>query len=455
MAKIITRAGLTVGTELIIDEPNRTFQLVAAGNLVAKDGVTVQALYSKLVDLWATVTYQNSPFPMNALDVLSGQYQIGVDAGGNANGWKPLDVATRQMMRDGGWEEYDSTGALLRVYAGIVGLGSVSAGAQVYYQAAPADAPTNFTFTDQVNEAIQVFGDVANGNFDKRVFFKGYVREQGKMFGDSALADTGKTGTGANIVNLLLSNQNDFKITALDAAMVNAPYSTITVEYFTTDQTRIIGGVAYPFRVIVAGNGATLEQIYTKIQYLLRQNTDIDNGVGSVIGQTANQLMGFIGNTLKTTLGVFIDGVASADINRVEFLDQTGATRTNPFVALGALSFNDNLINDPNAQYWMYFTNPTGAVGDEYGSAGAIIVNDNAGLPISGTVGGLASIAFDFDYDGNVQGGRTPATDANVTVVALGLTTGQYVSATGTLTRTNANQISLVSSLERNYNNPI
>ena len=40
MAKITTRAGLNVGTELTIDETLRTFTLNVAGNLVAKDGVT-------------------------------------------------------------------------------------------------------------------------------------------------------------------------------------------------------------------------------------------------------------------------------------------------------------------------------------------------------------------------------------------------------------------------------
>mgnify|MGYP003608190732 CR=1 FL=1 len=72
MAKITSRSQLNVGTELIINEPLRTIQLVAAGNLVAKDGVTLQAVYSKLVDLWATATYQDSPVPMYALDALSG-----------------------------------------------------------------------------------------------------------------------------------------------------------------------------------------------------------------------------------------------------------------------------------------------------------------------------------------------------------------------------------------------
>lgn len=71
-----------------------------------------------------------------------------------------------------------------------------------------------------------------------------------------------------------------------------------------------------------------------------------------------------------------------------------------------------------------------------------------------GDVNGNSSVQFDFDYDNNVQGGRSNGTDANITVVAIGLQTGQYVSATGTITRSTQNSVSLVAPLERNYENP-
>ena len=61
MAKITTRAQLNVGTELLINETNRTIGFAVAGNSVAKDGCTGQALYSKLVDLWSTATYSVLP----------------------------------------------------------------------------------------------------------------------------------------------------------------------------------------------------------------------------------------------------------------------------------------------------------------------------------------------------------------------------------------------------------
>ena len=88
-----------------------------------------------------------------------------------------------------------------------------------------------------------------------------------------------------------------------------------------------------------------------------------------------------------------------------------------------------------------------------YGTASAIIVDDNSGADISGNVGGVATLAFDFAYDSNTQGGRTAGTDAAVKVVAIGLDTAQYVIADATIGRATGQSISLVSPLERNYSN--
>jgi len=449
MAKITSKASLNVGTELTIDETARTFTLNVAGNLVAKDGVMLQALYSKFVDLWATSGYQDSPFPMYAIDALSGQFQFGTD-GATFSGWKPANDATRQMLRDGGWSEYSAAGALQRQYVGIVGLGVVSAGAQLYYQRASADAPANFTFADQCNEGIQVFGDATNGNFDKRAFFKGFVREYGKKYKDSVLADTGKTATGAYLVNLLLSNEDDLKIQANDAAMAGAPYSGITVSFYSANQNRTIGGTAYPFRAIVEGNGATLEQIYTKVQYLLRQSANINTAgtAGTVTGKTADALLAFVGDTLQTTTGVFIDNIHPADSNRIIFKDQNGVDRTNPYTAAGTISFNAPLVG-AGSSYRLMFAAPPGA-GNDYGEAGAITVNDAAGTPIAGSIS-AASIAFTYDYDGNTQGGAAAGTDRNVVLIGIRPGSGKFVAATGVLTRSKTIALSLVAEADRVY----
>ena len=299
---------------------------------------------------------------------------------------------------------------------------------------------------------------------------------------------------------------------------------------------------------------ATAEQIFEKVQWSLRQTTDIDaESATAVVGRTADALLFFVGDALTAGsvtappanpngggTGVVIEGFDSNDTNRITLVDNTDTARTFPFVAAGTINFNPNLVTDTGGEYWMYFTNtaettaatfgisaPTanvatldssvidldsgeftlalndyiqlsgfateannglfqvttaGAGGagpwtagitkvngdtlvveaagasvtlelDPLDSPDAVIVQDNLAANIEGAIGG-ASIGFDFDYDNNVQAGRTTATDAKVTVRAIGLETAQFIETTGTITRATGLVFSLVSSLERNYSNP-
>lgn len=449
MAKITSKSLLNVGTEIVIDETAKTIRLVAAGNLVAKDGVTLQAVYSKLVDLWATSSYQDSPFPMYAIDALSGQFQIGTD-GATYSGWTWYDDTTRNMLRDGGWSEYSSGGALQAQYAGFVGLGSINSGAQPYHHLAPTDAPTDFPFADQFNAGVKVFGDASHGNFDKRSYAKAFCREYSKKYKSSVLADTGKTGTGAYLVNFLIANEDDLKIQANDAAMSDAPYSGITVSYYTANQSRTIGGTGYNFKIIIDGNNATLEQIYTKIQYLLRQNSNINAAgtAGSVTGKTAADLLTFVGDLMVTGQSVYIDNILPADSNRIEFYDDSNTKRTNPYTAAGTISFNAALIG-AGSSYRLMFSAPPGASND-YGEAGAITVNDASGTPITGTIS-ASPISFTYDYDGNTQGGFSAGTDRPVTLIGIRPGSGKFVVAIGTLTRSKTIALSLVAEQDRVY----
>ena len=458
MAKITSKTGLVVGSNLIIDEPNKTIQFLAAGGLVFKDGVTWQALYSKLVDLWATATYQDSEFPAYAIDALSGQFQIGTD-GATFSGWTFADDSTRNALRDGGWSEWSDAGVKQQEFAGFIGLGSITPATTVqpYYHLGATDAPINFPFTDQFNVGVKVYGDATHGNIDKRSYAKAYVREYGKKFKSSVLADTGATATGANKVNFLISNEDDLKITGLlgavqatgDAEMANAPYSGITVAYYTANQSRTINSVSANFKIIIAGNGATLEQIYAKVQYLLRQATDINTGgtAGAKIGKIQSDLLTFVGDTLVTSNSVFIDNIQTADSNRIEFYDDGGVKRTNPYTAAGTLNFNSVLIG-AGSSYRLMYTAPTGA-GNDFGESGAITVKNAAGVDITGTISS-ASIGFDFDYDNSTAGGPA-GTEKAVTLIGIKPGTGKYAVATGTLSRSKGISLSLVAEQDRVY----
>jgi hypothetical protein len=153
---------------------------------------------------------------------------------------------------------------------------------------------------------------------------------------------------------------------------------------------------------------------------------------------------------------LYIDDLLTSDINNITWTDASDTTRLEPFVSAGAIYFNINLVNDASATYTMFFTNDNAGdnSGRDYGTSTAIIVKDASLNNISGNVNAQASISFTFDYDGNIQRGASSAgTDAPVTLVAIGLNTAQFVRLDGTMTRSKANNFSLVASLERNYSN--
>lgn len=289
---------------------------------------------------------------------------------------------------------------------------------------------------------------------------------------------------------------------------------------------------------------ASKNEIYEKVQYLLRQAADVDSTSGTVTGKTADALLEFVGSDLKAGSltpsnpngggsGVLIEGFDANDTNNLFFYDNGGTSRNYPFVAAGTIGFNANLYpSDSSPEYWMFFeytlrdTVPDFAISAASGSTAsidsaganlptvaqndyvrvlgctnaanngiwvvtdaapsgtqfdarkvdgqtvvneasasrtvdldpidspqAIIVNNNAGSPITGAVS-AASIAFDFDYDNNVQGGRTAGTDAPIVIRAIGLEDAQFAETTGTITRATGLAFSVVAALERNYTNP-
>jgi hypothetical protein len=448
MAMITDPDNLVVGTNLTFNTGARTFDFVVAGGLVAKDGVDTNALWSKLVDLWSTATYKPFPFPMNKIDNRSGQYVFGRDPGGNYNGWKPGSDATRQMLRNGGWSEYSNAGVLNRQYFGAVLQGGVSSGAQMYFQKTSGGPAINYTFTDLPNEAVQVFGDASNGSFDNRTYFKSFVREYGYTYDDASLTDISETATGAYKLPFGINSSADSDIQATDGDVATlAPYTGITIKYDTAVTNVSIGAGSYPFKKHITPNGATIKQIYTKMQYQLRQNSNINTGGtgGVVTGKTADLICWFVGPTLYSR-AFFIP--SPADLNSVIFIDDNGVERQFPYASAGTLNFNAPLTAGGTGDYTLYYSTTPG--GNDYGESTAVVVNDKDGVPITGTITG-ASIAFTFDYSNNTQGGYAGGTNRNVVLAWGNPGSAKPGISTGTITQSKGISISAVAESDPSY----
>lgn len=533
--------------EVYIDTTAKTIKLNVVGNLsntgVQNDnGVTLKSLYSFLKEEWKNDPHTKNlaafPFPMVPITDESFEF---------VDGWDLLNDTARYLIRDAGWTVKNTSGNTIQQWAGIIGLGAIETNDQLYYQQATGGATTNVQLTGQVNQAVQIYKDddglgIGGGDYDRRTYFKLFVREQGQTYSQSQLSDIGVTALASQAYRFPISTGTDLKISESDINIAaNSPYTEITIKYFdqnfqrdvdtvgtnrnfgividvgthsgvdgsftsglstlTTAEAGITGanytggtliiheGAAkgsYPISgtpaagsVVITGTFpatasnisftlqratpivASAQEIYEKVQYQLRQNSDIDTTDQTVTGKTADLLLRFVGDTLEAGTmnpsnpnsggsGVSIEGFQSSDTNSLVFRDNSATNRTYPFVAVISINFGDNLKNDGSAKYWIYFTTLPGA-GNDFGESGALIVDDNDGADITGLISGASTIQKTFNYDNNVQGGRTAGTNASITAVGIGLNTGQYVRATGTIERSTANSISLVAALERNY----
>lgn len=431
----------TADFEIVINTTDKTITLRKEGNL-SDDGVTGQALYSFLKDEWkADPDLIPYPFPM--ISITPEQFEF-------IAGWRLDNEVTRNLLRFAGWREIDADNELTRQYMNVTSLGNIDAQDTPYFAFTGDTTKTDFSFPGPVNQAVQVYGDIDNGGFDKRdIELTTFIRIQGKVYGQATTASIGLPSLNYIANRFPLAEAINSKIVATDTQIEsNTPYTGMSITYGAAQHEIDTVGTDRNFAVTVEGGGGTLEQINEFVAHALRQTSDIDSGGSGKFGVLSDVLMSFLGNTLKTKTGVYVNNFDANDTNRIIFTDTGGDERTFPFVASGTLNFNQNLQDDAQATYHLFFA-------DTYGTAGATKVKNRSNEDITGAINGAAAISFDFDYDNNVQQGRTPSEDAAVIAVAIGLESAQYVSAAATIGKANGQSISLVAPLERNYSNPI
>lgn len=249
-----------------------------------------------------------------------------------------------------------------------------------------------------------------------------------------------------------------------------------------------IGSSFYAFNVIVDGNTGQLEDIYEWCQRRLRadgvgpggQPIDINDQANATASQSQSgsyngfitKLMAlFLGDTLQSQPGVLIRDFDPNDTNRIELFDITvdsggvdsegtplvSTKQTFPFVAAGTIVFNDQLVDDVDAEFTMYFLNDDAGddAGFDFDTVNAIIVEDNDAADIADETITANNRPFTFDYDGNTQRGSASAgEDAPVVIVAMGLDGAQWIEAQFLITRAVGLSFPVNAAQERNYSNP-
>lgn len=241
--------------------------------------------------------------------------------------------------------------------------------------------------------------------------------------------------------------------------------------------------IVYDLNSAGATPGAPKEIAYEYAQYLLRQSTDINDSIigtsSARNGEVADTLVYFVGSQLHTyndssiPSAVVIDDIANADLNNITYHDvgvadvNGDATDTHfaPTVVLVSINFNEFLSTDNNAVFYAYYTAGEGAQAgsNNFGDSDALQVVDKDGNPVGFTTNAAMTGPYDvpstgyyefsYSFTQDTTNGRTGLLPVNITVLAIGLDTGQYVSTTGNITSAGGS-FALTAARERNYTDP-
>jgi hypothetical protein len=194
-------------------------------------------------------------------------------------------------------------------------------------------------------------------------------------FSDSNTATTAAGGIPASEFDggtLYINQDNNKSLAGYTVTTASGGTIDISDTFPNTTDTGISGYLAR-----AAFTPPTIEQIYNRVQYLLRQGTDINDNANTatadIVGKTADELLVFVGDAItasgNTTTafpppynpvlgansGVFIEGFDNNDINDVTVFDNDGQQRNFPFTASFNIDFNPNLEGDTDSKYWIFY----------------------------------------------------------------------------------------------------
>jgi hypothetical protein len=395
-------------------------------------------------------------------------YEVGVTANINA-GSGTITIADTSTIREGSYvlgpnipygtridTITSNTQFTVTRTMGNVTVGSlidIRAYDQPYYQlgANSSAAPTNTVLPGTVNQAVKIYGDSTNGNFDYRRsanILTLYSREQGFTYTASSKDDTGFANITYQAYRFGLTSIADTFIVASDTEIsagntipaTGSPYNNMRIYWYTTPQVRAINGINYNFSVIIDANitlgsgeygTASSQEIYEFVQWALRrpETVNINSIVSGVVknGRTTRALLEYVGSRLTTIYdssdgGVYIDHFRRQDINDIAFEDNTRNLRQFNYVSFNTITFDDFLRADgEDAQYQVFFNQINqGNVAStgyninsslKFGTKDAVLVKSySTDLSGDGTyevkgnlLGNVASVAFDFAWDNNLQ----------------------------------------------------
>jgi hypothetical protein len=258
------------------------------------------------------------------------------------NGRTPAADADRKIFRGSGWREL--TGSTVnQIYFGPKGLGSIGVSSVPYYQAAQYGTSTDFTKLGNIDEAIKVFGDAANGSvnntlsshyFSIRTYGKNYDRVD--TLGTLGIAELGGYSSGAalNESDHLTTVPGTYPLADVYTSPI-APWDGMTLEQLDTAQTETgFAGADGDFTWTLNNTGSgTLDQCVAYLDAIAQADAVVTVGPTSPVALNGKDYDVWYEYTATGKVrpitgaadgfGVFIEGLTGQDKLAVEFKDDS------------------------------------------------------------------------------------------------------------------------------------
>ena len=442
------RSGTPDGN-IFFDKSNGLFEIITSDELAQVDlgsgleanplssdlGITSRALYNfERQERKVDETLRKFDLYFKGSYKFAGAYEL-------INGRK-ITGNDRNKIRKSGLIERAVNGNVDRGYFGVQSLNNIDVDSQPYYMFADstseadlqAAAPADFIRLGAIDEMIQVFGSTANGdagagdfnNTTKVLVIS--TRKFGNNYGRTDSIKTGVTemsGFSAGFgIGESPNNKNSFDIADVFGGAQIAPWTGMGLEVFAANQQRsgFISGTA-DFDIIINNvNSGSLDECTAFLDALALQDTDIDDGAGSVLGKRSDVF--YTRNDagqVVTAVGLHIDNLPESDKQTIIMTDVSGVGQTFPFNNDVRIETGQFAITDPNAWYQVYYLD--GAADADFNKDNAVTVQDAVGADVKGNVATDAvgtEIRFSYAYDTNTQAGLPAGEDKPMVVEVEG-----------------------------------
>lgn len=267
----------TAGADINVVAFKKTYQFVEAGSLSFVDGVQGIVLASKLVDMWDTLDLDKYDRPFTSIEPRAKSLA-------SLNGWETHDQDTTGSIRDTAMEVRDSATSSARQIYHLFRSGNLNGVGDQFNYWPSSDtaitAPTAAVMTGYINQMVLTYDAAGADN-----------RASNGVTWFTRCAEVGKTIVMeqhsldyAEIVPVSAANAVDPKLIASDATIgAGGIYTNIDITDSTADYIGTVDGTGYNFDLVVEGDSQANQTVHEKVNYLLRQPTDINQSVDAVL----------------------------------------------------------------------------------------------------------------------------------------------------------------------------